>query len=163
MNAPTFTIDRTFNAPRATVWKVYSDYEHLKHWWGPAGFTWISGSLDFRPGGLFHYGMRSPNGDEMWGKFVYHEIEAPKRITFVNSFSDKDAGITRAPFSPNWPLEVMNVVTFTEKDGKTTLSMTGTPINATEAEMQMFDSWKPSMQQGFKGTLDQLEAYLATL
>jgi uncharacterized protein YndB with AHSA1/START domain len=158
-----FTISRTFNAPRAVVWKAYSEYDHLTRWWGPAGFTWIGGSLDFKPGGLFHYGMKSPNGDEMWGKFVYHEIKAPERLMFVTSFSDKDAATTRAPFAPNWPLEVMNTITFTEKDGRTTLDMTGTPLNATAAEIQMFESMKPSMQQGFKGTLDQLEAYLAKM
>jgi hypothetical protein len=40
--------------------------------------------------------------------------------------------------------------------------MIGSPFNATEAERAAFESMKPSMNQGFKGTLDQLEAYLAT-
>jgi uncharacterized protein YndB with AHSA1/START domain len=163
MDAPTFTISRTFNAPRALVWKAYSDINHLSRWWGPAGFAWLHGTLDFKPGGLFHYGMRAPNGDEMWGKFVYREIKPQERVVFVTSFSDKDGGTVRAPFSANWPLEVMNTVNFTEKDGKTTLEMTGSPVNATEVEIKMFESMKPSMQQGFKGTLDQLEAYLAQM
>ncbi len=159
--APVFSITRTFDAPRTKVWTAYTQLEHLSRWWGPKGFTWLKGTLDLKPGGLFHYGMRAPNGAEMWGKFVYREIVAPQKIVFVNSFSDSEGNTTRAPFSPNWPLEILNTVLFTEQDGKTTLAMTGTPINATDEERKMFESMRPSLDQGFKGTLDQLAEYLA--
>ena len=79
-----------FDAPRDLVWKAHSELEGLKHWWGPKGFTWVTGTLDFRPGGMFHYGMRSPNGQEMWGRFVYREIVKPERIVSVSSFSDRE-------------------------------------------------------------------------
>ena len=158
---PTFNLNRTFDAPRALVWKVYTDIDHLSKWWGPAGFTWLRGTLDLKPGGMFHYGMRAPTGQEMWGKFVYREIKAPERIVFTNSFSDDKGGTVRAPFNPNWPLEVLNTVVFSESGGKTTLTMTGSPFNATPAEREAFDSMRASMTQGFTGTLDQLAAHLA--
>ncbi|HEY1961663.1 MAG TPA: SRPBCC domain-containing protein, partial [Rhizomicrobium sp.] len=110
---PEFTIRRTFNASRDAVWKAYSDVDALSKWWGPKGFEWIDGKLDFRPGGIFHYGMRSPTGEEMWGKFVYREIAAPERLVFINSFSDRAGNTVRAPFAEDWPLEVLNVLTFT--------------------------------------------------
>lgn len=69
-----FVISRVFDAPRDLVWKAHSELEGLKQWWGPKGFTWVTGTLDFRPGGMFLYGMRSPNGQEMWGRFIYREI-----------------------------------------------------------------------------------------
>jgi uncharacterized protein YndB with AHSA1/START domain len=156
-------ITRTFDARRALVWKAHSELEHLSKWWGPKGFTWLSGTLDFRPGGVFHYGMRSPKGEEMWGKFVYREIEAQARIVFVNSFSDRAGNITRAPFFADWPLEVLNTLTFVEAGGKTTLTLRGAPLNATEAERKRFESMKPSMNQGFGATYDQLVQHLATL
>jgi uncharacterized protein YndB with AHSA1/START domain len=156
-----FVVTRTFDAPRELVWKVYSEIEHLKHWWGPKGFTWIGGTLDFRPGGMFHYGMRSPDGHEMWGKFVYREIAHLEKIVFINSFSDKDGGTTRAPFAPDWPLEVLNTVTLVEHNGRTSLTMRGGPFNATAAERARFDAMRPSMDQGFAGTFDQLAEYLA--
>ena len=162
MAAPTFTLSRTFDAPRETVWRVYTEIDHLARWWGPKGFTWITGTLDLRPGGLFHYGMKAPTGQEMWGKFVYREIVKPERIVFTNSFSDKDGNTTRAPFAPNWPLEVLNVIEFVEQGGKTVLNMAGSPFNATAEEEEMFDKMRPSLDAGFKGTLDQLADYLAT-
>ena len=61
------------------------------------------------------------------------------------------------------PLEVSSTLTLTEQDGKTTLTLRGGPINATEEERKMFASMFRSMEQGFGGTYDQLAAYLATI
>jgi len=104
-----------------------------------------------------------PNGSEMWGIFHYREIVAPERIVFVNSFSDKDGNITRSPFTHinPWPLEVLNIMTLIENDGKTTLTLKGNPINATDEEIQMFEATRKSMQLGFGGTFGQLDEYLA--
>lgn len=154
-------ITRTLNAPRALVWKMWTDAQHLAKWWGPKGFTWIEGKLDLRPGGKFHYGMKGPTGQKMWGLFVFHGIVEPERLQFVNAFSDKDGAITRAPFAADWPLEVFNTLTLTEAAGQTMLTLRGAPINATEAERERFRAMKASMNQGFNGTLEQLEAYLA--
>jgi uncharacterized protein YndB with AHSA1/START domain len=110
---------------------------------------------------MFHYGMRSPKGEEMWGRFVYREIVKPEHIVFINSFSDANGGLTRAPFAGNWPLEVLNNLALTEEDGKTTLTLRGRPINASEEERKMYASMFRSMEQGFGGTFDQLAAYLA--
>lgn len=129
-----FVISRTFDAPRDLVFKVYSELEHLAKWWGLAGFTWLGGTLDFRPGGRFHYGMTSPDGQEMWGKFEYREIKAPERVVFINAFSNAAGDTVRAPFSADWPLEVLNVVTFSEAGGRATVTLRGGPFNATAAE-----------------------------
>ena len=76
--------------------------------------------LDFRPGGVFHYSMRTPNGQELWGKFVYREVTVPERIVFVNSFADDRGHVVRNPWSASSPLEVHNTVTFLEHAGKAT-------------------------------------------
>lgn len=157
-----FVITRVFEAPRELLWEVYSKAEHLAKWWGPQGLKMAELKLDFRPGGLFHYCMETPDGFKMWGRFVYQEIDAPERVSFIVSFSDEAGGITSHPMSPTWPKEVLSVVTFFEvAPGKTALIMSGVPVNATEEEKKTFDAGRSSMDQGFKGTLDQLEAYLA--
>jgi uncharacterized protein YndB with AHSA1/START domain len=156
-----FSISRTFDAPRDLVFKVFTESEHLMHWWGPKGFTWVSGRLDLRPGGTFHYCMRSPDGHEMWGKFVYREIVPPERLVFTNSFSDDQGNTIRAPFNAQWPLEVLNNVTFAEQAGRTTLTVRGWPVNATEEERKAYDASHKLLEQGFSGTLDQLADYLA--
>jgi uncharacterized protein YndB with AHSA1/START domain len=154
-------ITRSFNAPRDLVFKVWSEAEHLKNWWGPIGFKLGVFGFDFRPGGFFHYNMLSPEGHEMWGKFVYHEIKSPEKIVFVNSFSDPEGNIVRAAFSATFPLEIRNLLTFTEIEGKTTITMRGGPINVSEEELNFFKGMFESMKQGFGGTFDQLDEYLA--
>lgn len=158
-----FVVTREVDAPRALVFDAWTKEEHLKHWWGPKGFTMLSCRVDLRPGGMFLYGMRSPEGYEMWGRWVYREISPPDRLTFVSSFSDKEGAVTRAPFSASWPLEVFSVLELTEHGGRTTVAMRGLPENATEAERKVFEAAFASMQQGWAGTLDQLEAYVANM
>lgn len=157
-------ISRTFDAPRDLVWKAWTEPERLAQWWGPKGCTIRVAKLDVRPGGMFHYAMQFKPGHDIWARFVYHEIERPERLVFVISFSDATGGITRAPFpqlGDSWPLEVLNTLTLTEQDGKTTLTLRGSPINATEEERKTFASMLGSVQQGWGGTLEKLEAYLA--
>ena len=156
-----FVISRMFDAPRDLVWKAYSELDALKQWWGPKGFTWVTGTLDFRPGGMFLYGMRSPNGQEMWGRFIYREIVKPERMVYVVSFSDPKGGVTRHFLSPEWPAEMLNTATFTEEGGKTTLTLHSVAINATAHERKIFEDGFESMQGGYTGTLDQLADYLA--
>lgn len=169
-NATTFTmaedgsemvITRSFEAPRELVFKVWTEAEHLAQWWGPKGMSLRVSTLDLRPGGIFHYSMQSPEGHIMWGKFVYREIVAPEKIVFTNSFSDEEGNTIRAPFSESWPLEVLNTLTLTENEGKTTLTLRGGPLHATEEERKAYQAMFESMKQGFGGTFDQLEEYLA--
>ena len=120
--------------------------------------------LEVRPGGVFHYSMQFKPGHEMFGRFVYREIAAPERLVFINSFSDADGGLTRAPFpqlGDKWPLEVLNTLTLAEQGGKTTLTLRGNPINATEEEVAMYTSMFNSMRQGFGGSFDKLAEHLA--
>jgi uncharacterized protein YndB with AHSA1/START domain len=154
-------IERVFNAPRELVWKAWSEPERLAQWWGPKGFALNVARMDFRPGGDFLYSIQAPNGFSMWGKFVYHEIVASERIAFISSFCDTEGNTVRSPMSATWPLEVMNLLTLSEIEGKTTLTIRGGPHDATEEERKTFEGAHTNMQQGFAGTFEQLEAYLA--
>ena len=53
-----------------------------------------------------------------------------------------------------------STVTFTEEHGRTTLTLSGSPIRANDAERALFAGFFDSMNQGFSGTLDQLEVFL---
>jgi uncharacterized protein YndB with AHSA1/START domain len=155
--------DRVFDAPRDVVWKAWTEPERLNRWWGPKGFIMLVTRLDLRPGGVFHYCMRAPGGQAMWGKFVYREISAPERLVFVSSFSDESGSLVRNPMSANWPLEVMNTLTLAEQAGKTHLTLRGGPYSATQVERKTFFDARENIQQGFAGTFAQLDAYLAGL
>jgi uncharacterized protein YndB with AHSA1/START domain len=159
-SANEFVISRVFNAPRKLVWKALSEAEALAQWWGPKGATINVNKLDFKPNGVFHYNMQSPMG-VMWGLFKYVEMVEPEKLVFINSFSDEAGGVTPNPFLPSFPLETKNIITLSEQGGKTTLTLKGGPINATEEQQKAYRDMMGSMNQGFAGTFDQLDEYLS--
>jgi uncharacterized protein YndB with AHSA1/START domain len=160
--SPDFVISRELDAPRELVWKCFTDPERMKQWWGPKGFTVIASKMDLRVGGTYLYGMKAPNGAPMWGKFTYREIVPPERLVFINSFSDEKGGVTRHPGAPTWPLEMVSTFTFEElPGGKTKFTVRWATHNASAEEEKTFDSGRNSMTQGWSGTIEQLEAYLA--
>ncbi len=156
-----FVIERVFDAPRELVWKAFTEADRLKHWWGPKGFKMLSCKLDLRLGGVFHYGMQAPDGSVMWGRWVFREIVAPERLTIVISFSDQNGGVTAHPFAPIWPKEMLGTSTFTAQGGKTLLTTRTAAFNATDEERKAFEAGFGGMKQGFTGTFDQLDVYLA--
>lgn len=155
-----FETSRVFDAPRAKVWQAWTEPARLKQWWGPKGFKVHTCKLDLRPGGTFLYGMKAPDGSDMWGKFVYREIKAPEKLVFIVSFSDPQGGVTRHPMSPTWPEYMLSTVEFSEVSGKTKVTVTWIPHEATEAERKVFEEGREGMKQGWAGTFEQLEGYL---
>jgi uncharacterized protein YndB with AHSA1/START domain len=157
-----FIISREFDAPRDLMWRVWTEREHFAQWFGPKGGTVAIAKMNFVPGGMLHYSIRTPDGKEMWGKAVYREIAPPGKIVWVNSFSDKDEGTTRHPLTTDlWPLQLLTEVTFSERNGKTIVTVKWLPLDASAEERKVFDSHRDSMNQGWGGTLDQLTAHLA--
>jgi uncharacterized protein YndB with AHSA1/START domain len=154
-------ITRVFDAPRDLVFKAFTESDSMAQWWGPKGWTIQVSRFEFRPGGIFLYSLKEPSGQVMWARFVYREISPPERIVFVNSFSDEAGGVTRAPFSATWPLEMLTTMTFSEQGGKTTITLRVGAIPAADDERRTFEDGFDSMRQGFGGTFDQLAEYLA--
>lgn len=156
-----FVISRTFDAPIDRIFEVWTQADRLKAWFGPKGFTMPTCKLDFRPGGTFLYCLEAPDGQKMWGKFVYREIAPAERLVFINCFSDENGGVTRHPFHPNWPLELRTTITFTAQGPKTTVTVHWATKDPTEVEARTFADGHDSMRQGWTGTFDQLGEYLA--
>jgi uncharacterized protein YndB with AHSA1/START domain len=160
--AEDFVMSRVFDVPRDLLWKCFTEPDRMKQWWGPKGFKVLSAKMDLRPGGNYHYGMQSPDGHGMWGKFVFREVVPQERLVFINSFSDEKGGTTRHPGNANWPLEMLSSFTFEDMPGgKTKFTVRWAPHNASEEERKTFDTNRDSMRQGWGGTMDQLEGYLS--
>ncbi len=159
---PPFTISRVFDAPRDVVWKCNAEPERMTKWSSPEGFTTQVERMEFRPGGVYHYCQRSSEGMEMWGKLTYRAIQAPTKLVCIQSFSDADGGITAHPLSDTWPREVLSTVAFEDMGGgRTNMTITWSPFNATAEEQATFDASHVAMEHGWNGALDKLAAYLA--
>jgi uncharacterized protein YndB with AHSA1/START domain len=158
-----FIYSRTLKAPRQLVFDAWTKAEHLGQWWGPKGLGLEILALDVRPGGMFHYAMVPPGGRKMYGRFIFQEVDAPRKLAYIVSFADAEANAIRPPFPDPWPVEMMNVVTFEETADGTLVTLTGNAHNASPEEIRTYTNNFKSMEGGFGGTFDKLEEYLATL
>jgi uncharacterized protein YndB with AHSA1/START domain len=75
---------REFDAPRELVFRAMTDPEAIPRWWGPRYLTTTVDKLEFRPGGVWRFIQRDPQGNEHAFNGVYREIVPPERV--VNTF-----------------------------------------------------------------------------
>jgi uncharacterized protein YndB with AHSA1/START domain len=76
------TATRVFRAPRALVWRMWTEREHIARWYGPRGFTLTTRVMDVRPGGRWAFVMHGPDGRDYENEIVYVELVEPERIVY---------------------------------------------------------------------------------
>jgi uncharacterized protein YndB with AHSA1/START domain len=145
-------LERVFNAPRDLVFQAFGACEHLRHWWGPRGWTLPMCEMDFRAGGVWNYCMGGPGGERSCGKAVFQEITPPARIVYTDSFADENGN----PL-PNMP-EMQVAVEFTESDGQTRLTTRSQFASLAELDAVV----GMGMLEGISETWDRLEEYLTS-
>jgi len=146
------TITRVFNAPRSLVFRMWTDAKHLAQWWGPREFTNPVCELDVRPGGAIRVVMRGPKGTPYDADFpmsgTFQEIIEPERIVFTTVAEDNDG---------NPQIKGITTVTFTEANGKTTLTLVSRATALVPVGVQMIEG----MQAGWTQSIDKLGELVA--
>ena len=143
---PELTITRVLDAPRDLVFQVWTRPEHLVRWWGPSGFTLPQCKMDLRPGGAFHYIMRSGEGTDHRLRGVFREINPPERLVLTWAWEDENGNLGH---------ETLVTVTMTEQGAKTKLTL----------HQAVFESVtsRDAHNQGWTGSLERLAAYVESL
>jgi uncharacterized protein YndB with AHSA1/START domain len=136
-------ITRTFEAPRALVFKAWSKAEHAVRWFGPKNFTVPHCKMDFRVGGAYRACICAPDGKEYWMRGLYREIVEPERIEFTFSW-EEDGERGR---------ENLVTVTFAEQGDKTRMTFRQAFFESIEQ--------RDSHHEGWSECLDRLAQYLA--
>lgn len=157
-------VHRVFDAPRALVYAMWTDVEHLARWFGPKGCTLEGCELDLRVGGTFLYCMRFPNGLAHWAKLVFREIVPGERLSFVAAFTDEHGAVQPVPFDPRCPPLMLITVTIEEHAGigrGTVVTLRSSAFDATADEQRAFDEHRESMREGWSSMLNQLADHLA--
>lgn len=75
-------LTRLLKAPVELVWEVFTNPEHIKHWWGPNGFTNTITKMDVEPEGEWDLVMHGPDGTDYKNKAVFKEIIKHKKIVY---------------------------------------------------------------------------------
>lgn len=156
-----FTIARSFAAPRDLVFEMWIRPEHLLEWLPPVGASMQYVESDIRPGGSAFYRMDLSDG-VLYGKVVYHEIRAPERLTYTQMFSDENRGPGRHHMLPIFPDRMHTTVLFaSEGSGQTRVSVTWRPEgDVSAAELAEFIKARAGMTVGWTGSFDKLDDHL---
>jgi len=151
-----FVITRLFDAPRALVWKAWTEPQGLAAWWGPHGFH-NHCELDAREGGAYRIVMRSADGVEYPMKGIYQEIRAPERLVYTSDLSEhpvawhdlvSPARDRRAPLPS---LLSVTTVTFEERAGGTQVTVRmrfeSAAVRDALVKTGMTDGWSQSLDR----------------
>ena len=158
MNEHTKTLDdvvveRELEAGADLVWKLWTDPEHFKHWYGPEGFSIPTVRFDLRVGGERTVCMQMPEsfgGGQMWTTGEHQEIAPAARLVYTESMSDENGNVLDME---GYPKNTRVTVELAEQDGRTHMRLThsGLPEGAGEAA------------SGWRQSFDKLAEYLEQL
>jgi uncharacterized protein YndB with AHSA1/START domain len=93
-------IERSFDAPVDLVWRMWTEPEHFRAWYGPDGVTIPVAKMDVRPGGsrLVCMEMDRPGGPvRMWFTGEYREVVRNQRLVYTESMCDEDGTALPSP------------------------------------------------------------------
>jgi uncharacterized protein YndB with AHSA1/START domain len=129
------------NAPIELAWDVWTKPEHIRHWWGPEGFTNTIEKMEVRPGGEWIFLMHGPDGQTYPNKTIFREIVPHKKIVHEH-------------FAPNF----IATIGFEKQGDKTLLQW-----HKLYESRELFDLVEIQYKaaEGFKQTIVKLENYLA--
>jgi uncharacterized protein YndB with AHSA1/START domain len=140
-------MSRVFDYPRALVYRAMTDPEALPKWWGPRQYTTIVDKLDPRPGGVWRFVQRGPDGDEYAFNGVYREIVPPEKLVFTFEWEGLPGHV------------LTETILFEEQGGKTTVTATMV-FDSVEDRDGMLQS---GMEEGAADSYDRVEELLAMM
>ena len=144
-------LTRIIDAPRAKVFRAWTDPTLLKQWFAPPPYTTPVAELDVRPGGANLVVMRSPDGTELPNRGVYLQVVENERLVFTDAYTEA--------WKPSEKPFMTVILTFEDVGGKTryTARVRHWTVADREAHEQM------GFHQGWGQCTDQLAALVAKL
>ncbi|MFP1630382.1 SRPBCC family protein [Zhengella sp. ZM62] len=79
-------VDRVLHAPRARVWRCWTEPELLKQWFCPKPWFVSEVRSDLRPGGEFFTRMNGPDGESHGSPGVWLEVTEGRRLVMTDAF-----------------------------------------------------------------------------
>ncbi len=141
-------LTRRLAAPRALVFRAFTDPAHLARWWGPQGFTTPVVEIDLTLGGALTIVMQSPDGQRYPMTGTIDALEPPEHFAYRFEAHVTEAGPA---------LRGRNALRLMENDGGTELTVTA----SAEGLIPQAAFMLAGMEAGWSQSLDKLTAFLA--
>jgi len=158
MTKKRLTLERTYRAPIADVWELWTTKDGIESWWGPDGFDVTVQSIDLRVGGELRYTMNARR-PEMVAFMTQNKMptSTPHKITYTELVPNRRLRYLQlADFIPEVaPYDVDTLVELDETAAGVKMTIT---FDAMHDEL-----WTKRAVMGFESELDKLEKLLKTL
>lgn len=138
-------ITRSFDAPAALVFDVWTTPEHVRNWWGWETDQMRVCEIDFRVGGAYRF-VAGDHDREVAFRGVYQEIERPHRL------------VSTEVYEPYPESESLNTLTLEEDDGVTTMRI----LVAHQTKEARDATIASGMERGLQHSLDRVDKILAS-
>ena len=151
-------IERTFDAPRDLVWKMWTEAEHFQQWYGPKGMTIPVAKMDVRVGGKRLICMEMNTAErqmKMWFAGEFREVTPTSRLVYTDSMADENGNVMSPSdmgMPEGHPVVTEVVVELDDMGGSTKMVMThvGVPADSPGAG-------------GWRMAIDKLADYVTTV
>jgi uncharacterized protein YndB with AHSA1/START domain len=134
-------ISREFDAPRALVYRAWTEPELVRRWWAGRRGVVTSIEIDLRVGGAWRYVMTATAGFEVAFHGEYREIVPEQRLVSTEVFEG-------APHAP-----AVDAVTFSERDGRTLVEILVTHLSPENRDAHV----QSGMEGGLQESMELLE------
>lgn len=139
-------IVRTFDAPAALVFAMWTDPVHFRAWMGPGEYACTEAQMDVRVGGRYRGVIRSTaTGDSIFSG-AYREVTPHTRLVFTWMWEDT---------GPSANIETLITITFEERNGKTVQTFHQMKLRNRER--------RDAHVRGWEGAFDKLMAQVGRL
>lgn len=136
-------ITRDFNAPKHLVYQAWTTPELIKRWWSAKRGEVTIADVDLRVGGRWRWVMMTGDGFEVAFHGEYRELIPNERIVCTEVYEGM----------PEVDAESLNTMTFTEQDGRTTLTILVQHKSQEHRDAHI----NSGMEAGMQDALDLLE------
>lgn len=160
MVTPSFGVSRTFDTSLERLWTAFTDEDELEAWYMPPDCQVLLSRMNLSVGGTYRYGLETPDGLAMWGRWDIRRVERPNLLTFVQYFTDETGVLTRDPHDPDWPRWLRSEFRFALQGGGSTVTVNLAPENPEDAEIASFRKGFAGMSQGWERALNALDERL---
>jgi uncharacterized protein YndB with AHSA1/START domain len=131
-------ITREFDAPRHLVYRAFTTPELIRRWWSGGRGEVTVAEVDLRVGGTWRYVIAANGGVEVAFHGEYREVVPDERIVCTEVFEGMPDG------GP-----AVCTYTFTEHDGRTTLTLLSELPTKEERDAVMDSGMESGMQAGW--------------
>ena len=135
---------RAFNAPRALVFKAFTDPKLIPQWWGPGSLTTTVDKLEAKAAGAWRFVQHDAEGNEYAFHGVFHDVNEPEQITYTFEWEGLPGHV------------LLETITFDEKDGVTTL----TDVSVFQSVEDRDGMIENGMEGGAQESMDRLAELL---